>query len=1021
MIFLRLNIWSLLSVLLWLNTGLIAQSNFEARGFTVNDGLCAKSFNSITGDQKGFLWMTSENGVTRFDGNLFFCFQHDEEDPHSIAANKCDYVLRDSKARIWVKTLYGLSLYDETNNRFINYTAQPGMLSGLSGGKMAEDHRGRLWLGGYGDVVIFDPVSHQFEKSGWFEFAKNAGIVKEEKRNNAVLEVMPKGEHEMYILSVFGLFSVNTQSGQFVYHPNEGIDDYWAFYLCHIDSKGWLWIASYDKCFYIFDPDSGVWQHKKCGIKNGQKVTDILPLTRDSLLMLSDNKLMLYRPSVDAFSDLNFEMTGSNAVLQSGSFWKAYAGEGKINLLMSGNLPFLQLRKKSTGLNEIRLLLPKGFSNNVAFHTESESKVLIGDWQRKEILLYDLSQHTFQYLRDLKRRKDLGVLQSFYHEGGSKGILVTSDRIFSLDISKAAVNEIACADYPKSVQPEFRNVVKDDAGNLYVRERSTGIWKLNSRTGRFEPFYGPNDRGNYSDLYFERSTRKFWLSQERNGVYIVDPINLGNKHYPLHVDAIGGASTINSIAGNGRGKVYLALLDHGLMEVDASAMLVKRYTQFRGLPSDNVNFGMVDRAGNYWGTSQLGLYCLSKGKISNYDYHTLGKQFFYRLSSDGGNRFFQNLHPSTLLSISPDALLLAGEDGQLYLAEMRLHGKRIYADDLQQLSHNQNSLSFRFGCKLSEDWKSPECEYALNDNLWQSFDLKNELNLFNLAPGEYRVKVRRADRHSQPLELRFSISPPWYMLKSLWLGVALVLASITYMLYHHRIKTIKEQEQLKSEMAQQISQMEMAALRAQMNPHFIFNCLNSINRFILTNEADLASDYLTRFSRLIRLVLDNSREEIIPLEKELAALKLYLEMEAMRFKDKFFWQMIIEDDIDTSRWLIAPMTLQPYVENAIWHGLLPMENQKGIKTLDVIVKAQGEHGISISIDDNGVGRKAAENVRDHSRKSHGMNLTAERLSLITRLTGIKAQIEIIDKLDVAGCAAGTTINIVLYKNEDPNT
>lgn len=1010
----------LILICICIGAGLRSQALYEARGFSAADGMCAPSFISIEGDSKGFVWMTSENGVTRFDGHTFFCFRHDDTDPTSIAANKCDYVFRDSKDRIWVKTLYGLSYFDDQNNGFVNHSAQAGILSGLAGGKIAEDHKGRLWLGGYGDVVIFDPATRKFEKSGWFSYAKKAGIIKTEKRNNAVLEVMRKSDHELYILSVYGLFTVNTRSGEFVYHPNPSIDDYWAFYLCHIDPKGKLWIGTYDRCFYSFDPDTQMWVHQNCG-KNLQIVTDILPLGADSLLLLSEKKLMVFRPSTALISELEYEWSGANDGLSAGSFWKAQRDGDHINLLLSGDLSFVQLRKKSKGLSATNLKLPAGFSNNVAFHTAHNDLVLLGDWQRKEVLLYDLKNQRYRYLRTKNGGSQIGVLQSFYNEGLGRGILVMSDKIFKLDIQEAQMASIPCATYPGYAQAEFRNVVRDASGNLYVRERSTGIWKLNAVAGRFEPFFSPNERGNYSDLFYEDKTRKFWLSQERNGVFIVDGANLLSKHYPLTVEAGGGASTINSIVGDGRGKVFLALLDHGLMEVDAPAMLVKRYTQKQGLPSDNVSFGVVDDAGNYWGTSQLGLYCLNKGKISKSEYHILGRRFFYRLSENGDGRFFQNLHPAILLSFNPNDLLKDGEDGAFYLAEIRLFGKKIFTRDLLSLSHDQNSLSFRFGCKLTKEWRIPECEYSLNKGRWQSLKLKDELNLFNLAPGDYTIQIRRSDRDTQPFEVQFSISPPWYMLKTLWFLLASLLLAFIYFLYTHRVKTIREQEKIKSEMAQKLSQMEMAALRAQMNPHFIFNCLNSINRFILTNEADLASDYLTRFSRLIRMVLDNSREEVIPLENELSALKLYMSMEAMRFQDKFEWKIDIQEGIDTSRWLIAPMTLQPYVENAIWHGLLPLEKEKGIKKLEIVVRPNGNKGIIISIDDNGIGRKAAENAREDTRKSHGMALTEERLALITRLTGIKTSIEIIDKCDSNGNAAGTTINLVLHKNEDPLT
>lgn len=116
-----------------------------------------------------------------------------------------------------------------------------------------------------------------------------------------------------------------------------------------------------------------------------------------------------------------------------------------------------------------------------------------------------------------------------------------------------------------------------------------------------------------------------------------------------------------------------------------------------------------------------------------------------------------------------------------------------------------------------------------------------------------------------------------------------------------------------------------------MNPHFIFNCLNSINRFILVNDTDAASEYLTKFSRLIRMILDSSREDMITLQKELDSLRLYIGMEAMRFQDSFEWKIDIDPSVQTGNVLIPPLLLQPYVENAIWHGLMQAPPDWGIK------------------------------------------------------------------------------------------
>lgn len=1004
-----------------LGFNLMAQTTYEARGFSEKDGMCANGLNAICADNEGFVWMTSENGVSRFDGFSFYCFRHEENDPFSLLANKCDYVFKDNKGGIWIKSLYGLSFYEKQRHRFVNYKADPGLFSGISGGKIAEDSDGRLWLGGYGDVIIFDPATQKFKKSGWFEFAKKAGIVKQEKRNNAVLEVMRKNASELYILSVYGLFSVDTRTGTFVYHPNANIDDYWAFYLNYIDKEGKLWIGTYDQCFYIFNPTSGLWIHKKCDSENQSVITDILPLGRDSLLMLSDKKMLLYRPSLSSFSPIQFELTGEMSGVETGRFWKAYESGGQLFFLMFGNLPFMQMRKPSNGWIEKKLQLPAGFSNNVAQHTGIGNSIIIGDWNRRQVLIYDLLTNQYTYILNADKSTRVGVFQNFLKTGTQSGILVLSDRICKVDLSMRLAEPFTTAHFPNTLEPEFRNVVKDNNHQLYVRERNTGIWLINQTAKRIEPFFSPNTKGNFSDLFYEGLTQKFWLAQERNGVYVIESNKLTNKHYPLQMEEGGGASTINSIVGDGKGKVHLALLDHGLMVVNAGNMQMKKFSQAQGIPTDNVSFGVVDQHGNYWGTSQSGLYCLHNDKVSNYSYHRVGKQFFHRLSTDGYGLFFQNLFPSTLLGFDPKVILGERETGMLYLSEVKVNGKRIHEYEHLKLSAQQNSISVVAGCLLRNNWLKPKCEYSLNGRSWQPFDIRNELNFFNLAPDTYTLRIRRSDSTARTLEFGFVILPPWYMTKIFWFIIIVIILAAIYGVYNHRIRLIKKEEAVKSELSKAMSQMEMTALRAQMNPHFIFNCLNSINRFILTNEADLASEYLTRFSRLIRMVLDNSREEIISLEKELAALHLYLGLEAMRFHEKFSWKIEIRDGIDASRWQIPPMTLQPYVENAIWHGLLPGNDQKGLKFLNVIITMNGNEGIKISIDDNGIGRKAANDGKDQSRKSHGMKLTADRLSLISRTVGIKTEINIMDKLDPAGKGAGTTVNIMIYKNENTLT
>jgi tetratricopeptide (TPR) repeat protein len=210
--------------------------------------------------------------------------------------------------------------------------------------------------------------------------------------------------------------------------------------------------------------------------------------------------------------------------------------------------------------------------------------------------------------------------------------------------------------------------------------------------------------------------------------------------------------------------------------------------------------------------------------------------------------------------------------------------------------------------------------------------------------------------------------------------------------------------------------LEMQALRAQMNPHFIFNCLSSINKFILKNEPDRASDYLTRFSRLIRLVLINSQKELISLEDEIEMLRLYIEMEQLRFRHHFNYNITYTNDIKPGNIMIPPLLLQPFCENAIWHGLMHKKDPGQLS----IAFAIARQALQCTITDDGIGRaKAAEIKKDsgEERKSLGLKLTAERLALFNEESGFSTSWTIEDIKDTNGNTGGTRVILKIRHRE----
>lgn len=248
-----------------------------------------------------------------------------------------------------------------------------------------------------------------------------------------------------------------------------------------------------------------------------------------------------------------------------------------------------------------------------------------------------------------------------------------------------------------------------------------------------------------------------------------------------------------------------------------------------------------------------------------------------------------------------------------------------------------------------------------------------------------------------------------------------ILTTIASLCANKIVRAKAEEEKLKAETSlveteRQTAEMEMQALRAQMNPHFMFNSLNSINNFILKNDPDNASQYLTRFSRLMRLILDNSREEWVLLENELKALQLYIEMEAIRFDNVFEYKITTALDVNTSSVIVPPMIVQPYVENAIWHGLLHRK-EPGSKLQIDIWKNNGE--LFIKVEDNGVGREEAEQLKSKfssHKKSHGMKITAKRLDMVNKIYKVDAKVKIVDLKNGTDKSAGTSVLLHLkYK------
>jgi LytS/YehU family sensor histidine kinase len=201
-------------------------------------------------------------------------------------------------------------------------------------------------------------------------------------------------------------------------------------------------------------------------------------------------------------------------------------------------------------------------------------------------------------------------------------------------------------------------------------------------------------------------------------------------------------------------------------------------------------------------------------------------------------------------------------------------------------------------------------------------------------------------------------------------------------------------------------------LKAQMNPHFIFNCLNSIQKYVLEHDTKQAYTYMAKFSKLIRFVLDISDKTFVALSDELDLVKIYVELEQLRFDKKFEFMLQLEGNIEPDEIFVPSLLIQPYLENAIWHGIMNLpEGKKG--EVAIVVKPVNDH-IEIVISDNGIGRSKAKLLTQISHQSKGMSINQKRIEAINYLLKThNATIELIDLFDNNGAPSGTKVIIKL--------
>lgn len=284
-----------------------------------------------------------------------------------------------------------------------------------------------------------------------------------------------------------------------------------------------------------------------------------------------------------------------------------------------------------------------------------------------------------------------------------------------------------------------------------------------------------------------------------------------------------------------------------------------------------------------------------------------------------------------------------------------------------------------------------------------------------LAPGWYTLSILAMDRNGlasqKPAKLTIYIQPAFWQTLAFKISVFLLLAAGIGVLFYLRLRWVRRREREKAAFTRTLNELKLTALKAQMNPHFLFNSLGSIQNLINTDRKKEANQYLARFAKLLRMVLDQSEEREVTLAETMAQLELYLQLESLRFSEAFTYQIFAPSQPQSIP--MPPLMIQPFVENAIKHGLLPKGNGAHLM---IRFELRPDQTLYCCIEDNGIGRVQREIRKGQSRADHvskGISITQDRLQLLNDLSARKTQLHITDLYDAQGHAAGTRVELIL--------
>ncbi len=867
----------------------------------------------------------------------------------------------DSHGDIWMSDLYNIKRYRPAKNRLTVFPMVANSI-GQQVGRFFEDKQHRLWLIAELGLFLYHP---QTEK-----FICKLGAAASNPTNRKAMR----------------LISANQ------------------------DRFGHLWIGAADKGLLKYTPENDSYQlyskgleqqHVQCAIENIENNGQAL------VFVGTKSGLSIFNPITGKFWPVDkFQNRGLN--------FKSFINDTQNGILwICSTEGLIKYRYKNQGISTVKI--PKNMVKQpvgIMSIRSIDSTLFALGLSHTGVLFWQSKQNTFKLWP-----YPFSASTNQLHLFGKNLYAFTDKGIFYSTITKPGFRQVPKYISKSFKTTEFKGGNIDKHGRFWVANLTEGLKVFDLKQQKEIKLWTTK----IHDKYFKNSYLKFFLVDNHGQIWLAMCVNALLKYDEKLADFISvkdmainkgkyfAGLCINSLGLDTDGGI-LAACWGGISKVNKKGQLIKTI-DYEHHPLIDTYHGNIaaDNEGNYWVSTTEGLEIIDSAnrvnRLSTIDGLKSNFTFgFYKTKDNnlliGGNNVF------TALKINE---IHKNQIAAIHLSSMEIDGKRQAVDIKKTISipPEANTIKFHFSKLNYEPQLTNQFKYQMQglNTAWAELENGTSLSFTNLPTDKYSLLLRAENqigKSNKPL-LKIDLEVLPYFHQTGWFRSLLSVLAIglLYGIIKWRLNNLR----LRNQLTLQMTELKLRALQSQMNPHFLFNSLNSIQNYILTNKGLEAAKYISKFSKLVRKIMENSSHQFLNFEEIIDTLKMYVEIESFRFNHEFSYQFDIENNDQLLEAQLPPMLLQPFVENAIWHGLMPKNGTKHL-----IIKAFiMNNSIHCIIEDNGVGRDKAKPTRE-GHISRGEEMTKGIFDSM-RHKNSQARMDITDLTDGQGRPCGTRVEM----------